>query len=225
MGISQNRFIAMSIPANATAGTGDATGTALRVTMVVLMDPDPPNLPQFPAPDFSAWEGEVRYVGPPSDCTETELPFTSFKCAALQCTPHYTDWAAALDGQVLRLTGVEIVPSSAYDVQQLAASCQGEESNCLAVSAALRVNTARWGDVVAPFQGPSPATLTQPNISDVAGVVDKFKGVQGAPIKARAQMQPNAPDPAAPINILDVANAVDAFKSFAYPYSGPTACP
>jgi hypothetical protein len=79
--------------------------------------------------------------------------------------------------------------------------------------------------VTAPFQEPSPSPLTQPNIQDVAGVVDKFKGVASAPIKARSQMQPSVPDPAAAINIVDVANVVDAFKSFAYPYSGPTACP
>jgi hypothetical protein len=93
------------------------------------------------------------------------------------------------------------------------------------VSAALRITTARWGDVTSPFQEPSPAALTQPNIQDLAAVVDKFKGSGSAPIKARAQMQPNVPDPNAPINIVDVANTVDAFKNFAYPYSGPSPCP
>jgi hypothetical protein len=100
----------------------------------------------------------------------------------------------------------------------------GEEA-CFTVPPATLV-TARWGDVVTPFQEPSaPFPPTQPNISDVAAVVDKFKGVIAAPIKARAQLQPNAPDPNAAINILDVANTVDAFKNFAYPYDGPTACP
>jgi hypothetical protein len=56
-------------------------------------------------------------------------------------------------------------------------------------------------------------------------VVDKFKGLPAAPIKARCQMHPNVPDPNAAINIVDVAHVVDAFKNFAYPYSGPTSCP
>jgi hypothetical protein len=122
------------------------------------------------------------------------------------------------------VTGAEVVPSSAYDVQQWAASCLGNEAACSVVSTALRLSTARWGDVVAPFQGLTDP-LTQPNISDVAAVVDTFKGVAAAPTKARAQMQPNVPNPSAPINIVDVANTVDAFKNFAYPYSGPNPCP
>jgi hypothetical protein len=148
---------------------------------------------------------------------------TTFKAATLQCEPHYTDWDAVLQGDVLHVTGAEIVPSSVYDIQVIPEACETSlEAN---YSAPLRVATARWGDIVEPFQEPSPAPLTQPNISDVAAVVDKFKGVPSAPIKVRAQMQPNIPNPAAAINILDVANVVDAFKSFAYPYSGPTSCP
>jgi hypothetical protein len=220
-----NRYLTLQIPdgaANAIAGSSE---NALRVTQVSLMRPDPPNLPLFPAPDFSVYEEQVRWIGPVGDCPETEAPLTTFKCATLQCAPYYTDWASALGGQVLHVTGAEVVPSSAYDVQQVPESCQGNEVSCLAISAPLRVNTFRWGDVVDPFQDPSPAALTQPNIQDVAAVVDKFTGVASAPIKARCQMRPNVPDPNSAINIVDVAHAVDAFQNFAYPYSGPTACP
>jgi hypothetical protein len=218
-GIDKCRYISMALL--------DSGGqeTALRVKLVSLQHPDPPNLPQFPAPDFGGFEGQVRYIGPPGDCTETEVPPTTFKCATVQCSPHYTDWSAEIGSSVLHVTGDAIVPNSAYDVEQLASSCAGSEASCSAASTALRVNTSRWGDAVAPFQDPSPGALTQPNISDVAGVVDKFKGIASAPIKARAQMQPNVPNPASPINILDVASTVDAFKNFAYPYSGPTGCP
>jgi hypothetical protein len=189
------------------------------------MNPNPANIPTSPSPDFSAYQWQARFVGPLGDCREAADSSTTFKCATLQCTPHYIDWHAALGGQVLHVTGAEIVPSSTYDVQVLAAVCQGNEASCPVVSDALRITTARWGDIVEPFQDPSPAPLTQPNISDVAAVVDKFKGVASAPIKAGCQLQPNLPDRHAAINILDVANTVDAFKGIAYPYSGPVSCP
>jgi hypothetical protein len=230
-GVAKNRYISVVAPDNGGAET------AIRVTLVDLQTPNPPNLPQFLPPPFGAFEagsctalgeanGCVRYVGEPTFCTETDVPATAFRCATLQCAAHFMDWSDALGSDVLHVTGAEIVPSSAYDVHQLGASCQGNEAGCSVVSdTALRVTTVRWGDVVAPFQDPTPASLSQPNISDVAAVVDKFKGVLTAPIKSRAQLQPNIPNPAGPINILDVANTVDAFKSFAYPYTGPVACP
>jgi hypothetical protein len=214
--LAKNRYISL-IPGNA------GTPTAIRVRLISLQHPDPPNLPQFPAPDFSAFHGQARYVGPPGVCTETDVPATTFLCASLQCDPHYADWGTLVGSSVVHVGGAEIVPSSVYDVQIIAEGC--DVSVTSSYSGALTIATARWGDVVAPFQAPSPATLTQPNILDVAGVVDKFKGVATAPIKARAQLQPNLPDPRASINILDVANTVDAFKNFAYPYAGPVACP
>ncbi|MBI1827765.1 MAG: hypothetical protein HY287_07735 [Planctomycetes bacterium] len=214
-GINKTRFISFSITS--------ASETAIRVTLTSLHHPDPPNLPQFPSPNFSAFEGRVRYVGPPSNCQETESPPTTFKCAVLQCAPYYTNWDAALGGQTLHLRGAEIVPSSAYDIQQLAASCQGVEASCTAVSAALSVNTGRWGDIAAPFQAPSPAALTQPNITDVSACVDKFKSVATAIIVARADVNPAVPNER--VDIADVANIVDAFKNLAYPFPGPTACP
>ncbi|MBI1825002.1 MAG: right-handed parallel beta-helix repeat-containing protein [Planctomycetes bacterium] len=219
-GINKSRYISIQIPGSVTAAAAD---TALQVKLVSLMHPDPPNLPQFPAPNFAAYEGQVRWVGPVTDCLETESPPSTYKCAMLQCSPNYKNWSGALAGQTLHVAGIEVIPSSAYDVRQFAASCQGNEGYCTAVSSALRVNTGRWGDVIAPFQSPSPAALTQPNISDVAAVVDKFKAVPTAIIAARCDVNPAIPN--GRVDIADVANIVDGFKNLAYPLLGPSACP
>ncbi|MBI3834080.1 MAG: hypothetical protein HY287_07090 [Planctomycetes bacterium] len=216
-GIDKTRYLSFQVPA------GQAGNTALQVTLVSLMHPNPPNLPQFPPPNFSAQEGSVRYVGTPSNCAETESPPTSFKCATLQCTPVYMDWEVALAGQTLHVTGQAVIPSSTYEIRQLGASCQGNESPCTAVSLPLTVRTQRWGDVASAFQAPAPAPLTQPNISDVAACVDKFKSVPTAIIVARADVNPAVPN--GRVDIADVANIVDAFKNLTYPYPGPTTCP
>ncbi|MBI1826401.1 MAG: hypothetical protein HY287_02665 [Planctomycetes bacterium] len=225
--------------------------TAIRVVLAQLQRPSPSNLPQFPAPNFSAFEGQVRYVSTPTNCTETETPPTTFKCAQLQCAPVYVDWPAALGGAVLHVTGRDVVPSSVYEVRQLASSCQGSEASCTAISAPLTIKTQRWGDVATPFQphavcvGGSNAgaacttnvqctgggtcntpPLTQPAIGDIVACVDKFKGLPSALIVARADVTPSPPDNK--VNISDVASIVDAFKGFAYPFtgtSGPQTCP
>jgi hypothetical protein len=187
------------------------------------MHPNPPNLTQFPAPNFSAFEGSVRWVGAVSDCQETESPHTTFKCARLQCLPNYIDWVAALAGKTLHVSGVEVVPSSAYDVRQFSSTCLGNENTCTGVSSVLRINTGRWGDVAAPFQSASPAPLTQPNVTDIAATVDKFKGIATAIIVARADVNPANPNHV--VDIADIASIVDAFKNLPYPFPGPSTCP
>lgn len=213
--IAKNRYISF-LPSNS------GMQTALRVTMVSLQHPDPPNLPQFPPHNFSAIEGQVRWVGTPGNCTETESPPTTFKCASLQCTPQYLDWPAATGGQVLHVTGPAIMPSSTYKVEAIAQStCDTNQP--FNYSAPLTITTARWGDVATPFQGPLPAPLTQPNIGDIAAVVDKFKAVPTAVIVARADLNPGIPN--FKVDISDVANCVDAFKNIQYLFAGPAACP
>jgi hypothetical protein len=182
------------------------------------MHPDPPNLPQYPAPNFTSFENTKRYVGVPANCQETELPPTTFKCAFLQCNPVYLDWRSAIGAQTLHVTGAEVVPSSLYEVRQLSIICQGNESNCTAVSAPLIIRTSRWGDVQSPFQQPAPAVLTQPNITDVAACVDKFKlNAPTALIMARTDVNPGIPNHK--VDIADVASIVDGFKNLAYPFT------
>ncbi|MBI3834964.1 MAG: hypothetical protein HY287_11600 [Planctomycetes bacterium] len=218
-GIAKNRYLAFQIPPPAATGMN----TALQVKLVSLMHPNPPNPPQFPPTNFSALENQVRWVGPVSDCVESAISSTTFKCAQLQCTPTYADWGTALNGAMLYVSGAEVVPSSSYDIKVFGSSCQGNENACSSVSVALTVNTARWGDVTAPFQAPSPAPITQPNIADVSAIVDKFKDLGTAPIIAIADLNPGTPD--SKIFISDVASCVDSFKGLAYTFPVPSGCP
>jgi len=208
----KNRYISL-------VGSNAGRLTALRVSLTSLQHPDPPNLPAYPPTDFSAHEGEYRWVGPPADFPEGNTPQPTFRAAALQCTPYYTDWA--VEG-VVHVFGAEVMPSSIYHVQAIDSDCDihGGGGN---YSAALPLATARWGDLELPFNPPS--TTNQPDALDITSLVNKFKSAMGAPTKAYAQMQPAILQPNAAINALDVVSAVDAFKKRAYPYSGIEACP
>lgn len=231
-GLARNRALRVQAPAPSTAGP--AAITALRLRMIELQEPVPPNAPCCGPPDFSAFEssicsapGElsncVRWVGKPALFLESQdVPaIGSVKAARLQCTPYYHDWSSEA---LVYLVGAEVVPSSRYELEQVPASCTGAEAACVADSPALMVATARHGDVAAPFQTPTPP-LNQPNGLDVTGLVNAFRHVAGAPSKPTAQLQPNVPDLNADVNAIDIANGVDAFRGFAYAYSGPCPCP
>jgi hypothetical protein len=228
-GALKNRSIALSLPGTATAGP--ATATALRVTLVALQEPAPANSSCCPPPDFSAYEagptctdagGCVRWIGKPGTYYESQdnHAFGNFRAARLQCTPYYHDWSG--EGLV-QIAGAEIIASSAYEVENLPATCMGTEMTCVEDSPPLVLTTARWGDIAANFNPPS--TSTQPDAIDVTQLVNKFKNVPGAPIKPIAQLQPNLPELNANINALDIVAVVDAVKGFAYPFSGPCPCP
>ena len=174
---------------------------------------------QFPPLDFSEFEGQIRWVGPVGSCQETELPPSVFRCASLQCDPYFDDFGSL---GLIHVRGDVVLPSSTYSLETLPFTCEGDEENCATVSAARVIRTTRWGDVMAPFQAPFPASLTQPDISDIAAVVDKFRQVV-APIVARTDLQPR--DPNAVVNIADVASAADAFTGHAYPYLVSVGCP
>jgi hypothetical protein len=211
-GTAKNRYVSVQ---------GDNPGrlTALRVRLTSLQHPNPPNPPSHPPRDFSAFEGQYRWVGPPTVYREEQVPTPTFTAARLQCVPYYTDWAAV---GLLQVYGPEIMPSSLYDVQAIEADCDvhGAESN---YSPALTVVTSRFGDVDVPFSPPS--ATTQPDGLDITGLVNKFKGVVGAIKKVRAHLQPAVLDPGKGINALDIVTAVDAFLGKAYPYTGIVDCP
>jgi hypothetical protein len=216
--VDKNRYISFVVPPPVMAGPGNET--AIEVVLTSLHHPPaPPN-----APDFTAFEGEVRYVNafrdggnnPFFDCLNSASANTFFKCAKLGCDPEYRDWATIVGSQTLHVTGSAVVPSSIYDVSQLSAACSGNEAACTVVSGSLSVDTGRWGDVL-------PGLL---NAIDLAAVVDKAKDLASAIIEARAQLQPNEPNPGgAAVNAQDVAREVDAVKGLRYPFTGPVACP
>ncbi|GEM_PF-2055861 len=202
-GVPRNRYLSMSAPAQ-------VGPTALRVVLTSLMHPEPPN---SSSPDFTAFENQVRWIGPPKNCFAEEA--TTSKCAALQCSPYYTDWFAALGGRTLQVIGPEVVSSSAYDVQHVSAACQGNEANCASVSTPLHVNTALWGDVTAP--------INLVSFVDVSAIVRCFSGSPTAPPKSACDLYPAIPDQQ--INFLDVSSCVNAFQGKPYPFGGPVACP
>jgi hypothetical protein len=230
-GIHMNRSLAFFVQPVVTAAAN--LPTAIRVSMVRLQNPWPPNPTCCPPPDFTAFEsatcnpiGELsecaRWVGKPGVFLEAQnnLNLGDFNAARLQCTPYYHDWSA--EG-LLHVVGAEILASSTYEVVHFAAMCLGHEDTCSAQSAPLIIQTARFGDIASPFSPPS--TSAQPDSLDVVAMVNKFRNLAGAPSKRAAQIQPNLPELNADINAIDIVTVVDAFRGLAYPFSGPCPCP
>ncbi len=207
--VAKNRYLAL-VPGNA-----DHT-TAVRVKAINMPSP------------FEAWEGQSMWLGEPQEVSENSgavspsaAPgYPTVWAAPLQCDPHFTDWAAY--GTVYAYHQ-SVIPGGVYEVQAVDALCAlGNEEH---YSATLSVATSRWGDIVDNCTtgtcGPPDGVV---NIStDVTAILDKFKNLTGAPLKARCDIEPAAPDLL--INITDVVHAVDAFIGIDYPFDMPTPCP
>lgn len=189
--------------------------TAIRVRLKSLMHP--PN-PDVNTPDFSGFEDQIRWVGPPIEYKESEGSLFTFMGAALQCEPFYTHWS---DIDLLHVYGSEIVPSSEYEVQILHEHCIDflDELN---YSEILTIPTGKWGDVIEPYFS-ELENSAQPDIDDVTAVVAKFLSVL-VPLKSHSQLEPNIPDPSQNVSIDSVLRAVDAWLGSHYRFSGPIAC-
>lgn len=207
--INKNRYISFT-PGNA------MQSAAIRVRLTSLMQPANPAGNE---PDYSLFEGQLRWVGEPISYPEATEGEPSFTAAKLQCEPFFRDWG---DIDILYVYGDDIVPSSMYDIQLIHESCinANNESQYTEI---LSIPTAKWGDIVTPFIH-DPNITFQPDITDVLAVVDKFLGVLN-PIKARSQVQPNIPDPTLGVGIADILNVVDAWLGTSYPFAGPSSCP
>ena len=166
--------------------------------------------------------GCARWVGKLGTFYESQGPPVSgpYSAARLQCTPYYWDWKP--EG-LISVVGADVAPSSEFSVQVYGASCMGAEAGCANVSPAVTMYTRRSGDVEQPYNPPS--ATGQPDVTDVSQLVNKFKNVAGAPVKAISQIQPNLPELNANINVLDILAVVDALKGVKYAFSGPCACP
>ncbi len=217
------RFISFAVPPSST--TGPDAPTALRVRLVSLHHVNPPYAggPSIP---FSSFEGQIRWVGPPVSYVESTSVPVQFFAASLQCDPYYRDWASV---GLLHVTGSAITPSSIFAVENVSDICAGSEDTCIAVSPSVTVGTRRWGDVELPYN--PPATSTQPDLGDVASLVNKFKSAPGAPIKARAMLAGDDAfgniSPATmtlDFSFTHIAACVDAFKGKTYPHT-IQACP
>ncbi len=189
---------------------------AIRVHLTSLHHVNPPYTGGPSAP-FTSFEGQIRWVGPPTQYVESTATPTPFWASKLQCAPHYQDWSSI---SLLFVTGPEIVPSSTYQYELLQNSCQGNEGACTDVSPTITVHTTRWGDVETPYNPPD--TANQPDLGDVSSLVNKFKNIPGAPIKARALLA--GVDALGNVNLVNdidfshIAACVDAFKGRPYPH-------
>ncbi len=189
--------------------------SAIRVTLRSLYHPDVTLAEQ---PDFTAFENEIRWVGPPSTFSENATGDSTFNASQLQCEPFFGDWDSI---EIVHVYGDAVLPNSLYEVQMVGSDCVDvNDTSCH--SGPLQIYTGQWCDVTAPYY--TPFGSSQPDIADVLAVVSKWLG-ESEPRKALAQLQPNILKPATSVGISDVLVAVDAWLGSPYPYAGPTSCP
>lgn len=159
---------------------------------------------------------------PPPDCRGPApgTPSRTFWGAALQCDPYYG--ARSTYGTV-QVHHDSIVPGGTHSRQSIGSGCDtGLEDND---SAQAELTTSLWGDIarncIAKPCGPPDGVV---NITtDVSAVVDKFRNLDGAPIKSRCDLEPGRPDLL--INVSDATEVLDAFRGLGYPFPVPDPCP
>ena len=225
-GVRLNRAGAFKLPVPAASQE-----VTIRVTLVDLYidsNVDPSGCPvRMGLNDLTAFNGQVRYLDPPSAASDNDGGAPKFVTAELQSTPFYRDWSpagltadlgAGVDTSTIYYYGVEVFPCSVHEVQQ------GTSSGVYS-SPALVVRTALWGDIWPPFGDVS--------FTDIGKMVEAFKSIpfvdgpppDGAPRKMRAMLRDNSAPLGSKINFTDIGKVVDAFKTIAYAEDGPTNCP
>jgi len=174
--------------------------------------------------EFPGLVGREFWVGPPREFPEEDSsdPGRTFTASALQCDPYFRNWATI---GMIQVYGAEIVPGSQYEVRTVTEQCADALGDPSKYSEPVVVYSGIWGDAAVPFANGEVIPPPQPDFNDIAGVVAKFTGDPGAPIKALAQLQPNTAIPARAVDFKDIAASVTAFLNEPYPYSGPCACP
>ena len=189
----KNRFV--------TVRPSSGSGLGIQVTLASL---DPNSV-------SGSFDGQVRWAGPPTTGISDGL-LPAFSAAPLQCSINARNWSAF---NPLHLYGSALVPNSAYDVRM----CQSDVGPC---STALRVETAKFGDILPPLDAATP------NFQDVTSIVDKFQNKVGQKSKTRVKIQGQTPDPISAVNFLEVSADVKAFQGVlfkdAFP-AGPEGCP
>jgi hypothetical protein len=212
-GSPRNRYLSI-VPGNPGAPI------ALRVVPEELQNPQPQNLSGSEPFNFDPLVGTRMWVGPPFLFPIRQAPPAVAWAARLQCEPYYQDWSAL---GVVHVFGREVMPSSTYSISGIAEGC--DIQNPESYSTPLIATTARWGDIVPPYQDPGASNPTQPNVLDIAAVADAIKQVTSEPPKTWGQLRPSMVDPLSMINALDIAAAADAVKGRRYPFDDATGCP
>ena len=203
--VAANRFLTF---------TPDSPGVQTAISVTVA---------SMPA-SHSSLVGTQMWVTEPYEVSELpgqlSGPGPSFMAASLGCEPVYLDWGSI--GEISVASDV-IIPGGSYAVQAIGQGCQ--MSGTPRFSVPLAIENPRWGDVVGSCSV-SPCTAPDGIVnvtSDVVSLLDKFQGLPGAPVKARADLEPGIPDMI--LNITDVTWAIDAFSGGSYPFAVPAGCP
>lgn len=188
--------------------------TALRITL------------QGSDPVLSWWVGEPQEVSENAGKVDpAQAPgWPTFWAAKRECEPCVKDWPATIgSGVALHVYGPDIAPDErTYEVQAIHENClPGVERN---FSAPLPIPMSKWGDIAGQFD-PVNNLWTAPDGSvdiptDVQAVLDKFRNLSGAPIKARCDVEPHTVD--LKIEMTDVTAVLDAYRGFPYPFPPPT---
>lgn len=160
------------------------------------------------------------WVGVPESFETTTLPPSSSFASPIQCDPNAMDWAGF---DTVWVYGSQIVPSSVYEIRALSGGCDPTDPSN--ISDPLVLTTARWADVVEVFQDPTVQFPSQPDVLDVAAIVDAVKELPSSLSKVRAQLRPILVVPSGAVNVLDIAVTVDAVKGLAYPFGDVPGCP
>ena len=193
----KNRFITAVIPATATTH-------GIKVTLV--------NIGADSVATPSNYDGTDRWVGAPALGISDGAGFPSFNAAKIQCAFQSMDWSTV--GQ-LHMYGDVIVPGSTYDVSM----CSAASGPC---STALRIGTAKFGDVIAP--------VNTVNFSDAFSIVATLQGAPTRPSKTRSDLVAAVltPSNANAVNFSDVGACVSALQSKKFREvvtAAPATCP
>jgi len=175
----------------------DVTPVAAGFPFGLMVKPDCPN-------------ATAKYVGTP-DSNNTALLVDNPANAAFLTSEQW--------GTTVHVTGLDVIPLTTYQVM-----ADYGTPGSPALSGATLSTTRRNGDVVDPFNPPSPTD--QPDIRDVVAIIDGFRETPTALPNYRLDLVGGSSSLCLPqqvINISDVAAAVDAFKGVAYVCPDP--CP
>jgi hypothetical protein len=155
----------------------------------------------------------------------------TFALSGLTCNvaeADFRDWTT-LPGGVVYVTHPGIIPqpypngpAPTYEIKAIDITCSpGLEAS---YSAGTMVQQVRWGDLAGPFDSTGnyytapEGTSTSVSITlDITAALAKFGNRNGAPIKARADVEPCVAD--LKLNMSDVTRLLDAFRGIAYPFA------
>ena len=191
---------------------------------------------------FGILNGTSRWVDTPF--TASELPSknladpvgteASFMAAKLSTTPVFNDWSTF---GMVHVYDERIIPSRKQPalplepaIYWIQITCEACDPNVEAsYSPPLVIQNPRWGDLTALAGNPAQFRAPDGIVSvtdDVIGLLNKFGGAVGAPIKARAEMQGvGAGGPASLVNgkieIGDALAVLGAFSGGSYPFPPP----